>query len=238
MIVFTGPTLSASEVLSVLPRAEVRPPAGVGDILAIATRNKPPKQIALIDGYFEGMAAVWHKEILLALERGIAVSGAASMGAIRAAELAPFGMRGVGQIYRDFKAGTLVADDEVAVAHLPPAQGYRAISEALVNLRYGIGLAQKQRIIPAITATTLIGYAKARFYRERTWEAVLAEGAHLPKLDRLRAWLATEPEIDRKALDARLLLAQLKKPVPARKRIAVPRTWALRQLMVIVSKRG
>ena len=84
------------------------------------------------------MAAVWHKEILLALERGIEVWGAASMGALRAAELAPFGMRGVGAIYRAFARGALVADDEVAVAHLPAAQGYRAVSDALVNLRDGL----------------------------------------------------------------------------------------------------
>ena len=60
------------------------------------------QRIAIIDGYFERMAAVWHKEILVALEKGIAVWGAASMGALRAAELAPFGMVGVGAIYQAF----------------------------------------------------------------------------------------------------------------------------------------
>src|SRR6185503_3993378 len=105
------------------------------------SRERGVARIALIDGYFERMAAVWHKEILLALERGIAVWGAASMGALRAAELAPFGMVGVGTIYRAFARGDLVADDEVAVAHLPAEQGYRSISDALVNLRDGIARA-------------------------------------------------------------------------------------------------
>ena len=56
--------------------------------------------IAIIDGYFDRVPAVWHKEILWALNMGIRVIGAASMGAIRAAELAPFGMEGVGRILR------------------------------------------------------------------------------------------------------------------------------------------
>src|SRR5439155_19244714 len=63
-IVFVGPTLPADEVRARLPGAIVRPPAAVGDILRARA-----KRIVLIDGYFEGMAAVWHKEILVALER-------------------------------------------------------------------------------------------------------------------------------------------------------------------------
>ncbi|MFT3699884.1 MAG: TfuA-like protein [Kofleriaceae bacterium] len=237
-VIFVGPTLPADEAAVMLPRSIIRPPAGVGDILAIATQKKPPKRIVLIDGYFEGMAAVWHKEILVALERGIAVFGAASMGAIRAAELAPFGMIGHGQIYKDFKSGVLTADDEVAVAHLPPAQGYRVVSDAMVNLRYGLALAQKQKIIPATTASTLVGLAKLRFYRERTWARLLDDGAHLPKIDRLRAWLPTQ-KLDRKALDAAALLEHLRRtPIAKPKKLQVPRTWALRQLMVIVSNRG
>ena len=130
-LVFVGPTLAAAEVRARLPDAVVLPPVAVGEVLA-RVRRRPPRVIAIIDGYFERMAAVWHKELLCALARGVAVWGAASMGALRAAELAPFGMRGVGPIYRAFARGALVADDEVAVAHLPAAHGYRAISDALV----------------------------------------------------------------------------------------------------------
>ncbi|HSN28898.1 MAG TPA: TfuA domain-containing protein, partial [Kofleriaceae bacterium] len=131
-IVFVGPTLRDVT----LAGAEVRPPAGVGDVLR-ASRERV-QRIAIIDGYFERMAAVWHKEILVALDRGIEVWGAASMGALRAAELDVFGMRGVGTIYRAFKRGELVRDDEVAVAHLPGEVGYRPVSDALVNLRDGL----------------------------------------------------------------------------------------------------
>lgn len=230
-LVFVGPTLAAAEVAARLPGATVLPPVAVGEVLALV-RRRGVTRIAIIDGFFERMAAVWHKEILLAIERGIAVWGAASMGALRAAELAAFGMRGVGAIYRGFADGTLVADDEVAVAHLPAEYGYRATSEALVNLRDGIARAP---MLGARTRAALVALARGRFYRERSWAALIgdARAAGLPRrqLDGLAAW----PKPDRKAADARLLLGRLatsREPAGrvARPAIRVPRTWALRQL--------
>jgi hypothetical protein len=230
--VFVGPTLPAAEVAARLPGARVLPPVAVGDVLALV-RRRGVRRIAIIDGAFERMAAVWHKEILVALERGIAVWGAASMGALRAAELARFGMRGVGAVYRDYAAGRLVADDEVAVAHLPAAYGYRATSEALVNLRHGIARAP---MLGARTRAALVELARGRFYRERSWDALLrdARAAGLPRrqLDGLAAW----PKPDRKAADARLMLRRLAGSASrsatraACAPLRVPRTWALRQL--------
>lgn len=226
-LVFVGPTLPADEVRARLPGATVLPPAAVGDVLR-ASRRRGVRRIAIIDGYFEQMAAVWHKEVLVALERGIAVYGAASMGALRAAELAPFGMIGVGTIFRDYARGTLVADDEVAVAHLPAEYGYRAVSDALVNIRHGLARAVTARVIPASLHDPLVALAKARFYRDRSWAQLLADArAHRLAADALAAW----PKPDRKAEDARLLLKRLRSERTARPQgLRVPRTWALRQL--------
>ena len=234
-VIFVGPTLAAAEVTARLPGATVRSPVAVGEVLALARRRNIAR-IAIIDGYFERMAAVWHKEILVALERGIAVWGAASMGALRAAELAPFGMRGVGAIYRDFARGALVADDEVAVAHLPAEYGFRATSDALVNLRDG--LARAPMLSPALRGK-LVELARARFYRERSWDRLIADAraAGLPRrpLDALAAW----PKPDRKAADARLLLRRLAGPPPApAAKPRVPRTWALRQLTAWLARGG
>src|SRR6188472_938210 len=129
--VFLGPTLPLAAAAELVD-AIFLPPAAAGDVYRLV-RDLPrgrPTRLAIVDGYFERMAAVWHKEILVALERGIAVYGAASMGALRAAELAPWGMQGVGEIYRAFASGELSADDEVAVAHLPADQDHRPISDA------------------------------------------------------------------------------------------------------------
>ena len=214
-VIFVGPTLPAAEVARRMPGAEVRPPVAVGDVLRLS-RKRSLTRIAIIDGYFERMAAIWHKEILVALSRGIAVWGAASMGALRAAELAPFGMVGVGTIYRAYAAGQLVADDEVAVAHLPAEYAYAAT-------------------ITERTRDALITLAQARFYRERSWAQLIADGreAGLPQrqLDAVAAWRAAHPKHSRKAEDARLLLRRMATTRPrAARRIVVPRTWALRQL--------
>ncbi len=66
-LVFVGPTLPAAEVSARLPGATVMPPVAVGEILTLV-RRRGVARIAIIDGFFERMAAVWHKEILVALE--------------------------------------------------------------------------------------------------------------------------------------------------------------------------
>ena len=236
-IVFVGPTLRADEVRARLPGAIVAPPVAVGEVLALLRRrgSAQVERIAIIDGYFERMAAVWHKELLRAIERGIAVWGAASMGALRAAELAPFGMHGVGAIYRAFRSGALVADDEVAVAHLPGEYGYRATSDALVNLRHGIA---KAPMLTARTRTQLVELARARFYRERSWDRLLedARAAGLPA--RQLAGLAAWPKPDRKADDARLLLRALRTDRRKPAKLRVPRTWAIAQLEGWLARAG
>jgi len=93
-------------------QADFRPPAGQGDLLRAALEYPPA--IALIDGIFKDAPTVRHREILWALSAGIPVFGAASMGALRAAELHPFGMRGVGLIFRWYRRYALLPDDAVA----------------------------------------------------------------------------------------------------------------------------
>lgn len=246
--VFIGPTLPAAEVRARLPDAIVAGPVAAGDVLRLV-RRRGVARIAIVDGYFERMAAVWHKELLVALARGIEVWGAASMGALRAAELAPFGMIGVGAVYRAFRRGApasgfaassrmplergaLEADDEVAVAHLPAEYGYRATSDALVNLRDGIAAAPG---LSARTRAALVELARARFYRERSWDRLIADGRAAGLPARQLAALAAWPKPDRKAADARLLLARLARARPSPPPpLRVPRTWALRQLERII----
>src|SRR4051794_26348046 len=94
VVAFIGPTISVDDARAELAcECEFRPPVGQGDVTrAVADR---PDVIAIVDGYFERVPAVWHKEILWAMAEGIHVFGSSSMGALRAAELADFGMVGV-----------------------------------------------------------------------------------------------------------------------------------------------
>ena len=94
-----------------------RGPVAQGDVYRAVTAVEPLESIGIIDGQFDHVPAVWHKEILWAMDRGVHVYGSASMGALRAAELHAFGMEGVGEIFECYRDGTLEDDDEVAVVH-------------------------------------------------------------------------------------------------------------------------
>ena len=96
IVVFVGPTISSDDCRAILT-AEYLPPASQGDVYRATLLR--PFAIGIIDGYFEQVPSVWHKEILWALAQGIHVFGSASIGALRAAELEAFGMRGVGAIF-------------------------------------------------------------------------------------------------------------------------------------------
>jgi hypothetical protein len=101
----------------------VLPPVAAGDLLRLSL--SAGDVVGIVDGYFSQVGAVRHKEILALLSRGVRVLGAASMGALRAAELDCFGMEGIGGIYADYRDALLVADDEVALLHSTAEEGYR-----------------------------------------------------------------------------------------------------------------
>src|SRR3712207_5593379 len=98
-VVFLGPTLRVEQAREILDATYLLPVAA-GDVWR-ALRTKPDA-IGIIDGYFEHTPSVRHKEILLALARGVRVYGASSMGALRACETAPYGMIGVGEVFEAF----------------------------------------------------------------------------------------------------------------------------------------
>lgn len=208
--IFTGPTLSAEEGRAELD-ATFLPPVAQGDVYRATLEQ--PVAIGIIDGYFERVPAVWHKEILWAMSEGIHVFGCSSMGALRAAELAAFGMEGVGSIFESFQRGELEDDDEVTVAHGSAEDGYRLLSEAMVNLRATLEKAQAGSVVDARTRAVLERVAKGLFYMERAWPTVLSraarEGVPASKLKALRDWLPTG-RVDQKRLDALAMLRTLR----------------------------
>lgn len=118
-VVFVGPSLSPTERgLYEAKGVLVRPPLAQADLLAYADR-KQHHTLVIIDGFYREVPSIWHKEILLALQNGHTVIGAASLGALRAAELSIYGMRGVGRIYDWFADQTFLDDADVALLHTP-----------------------------------------------------------------------------------------------------------------------
>jgi hypothetical protein len=204
--VFVGPTLRPGD-LAAAPDLVMLPPVAQGDVYRVAQSR--PAAIGVIDGYFEGVLSVWHKELLWAMAEGIHVFGSASMGALRAAELHPFGMVGVGRIFEACRGGELEDDDEVAVIHGPRETGYLALSEAMVNIRRTLEEAAADGLIARATCDRLARIAKELFYHERTFDRVLARAAEgavcAAELGRLRAWLP-HGRVDQKRDDALAML--------------------------------
>ncbi len=201
-IIFAGPSLPPSAAPSAAG-LEWRPPVRQGDLYRAALSS--PALIGVIDGYFELVPTVWHKEILWAMANGIHIYGAASIGALRAAELADFGMQGMGHIYRQYRTGALMDDEEVAVLHGPKEVDYVPVTEATVNIRATIDRALELGVVAPAVAAALLRIAKSLFYKERTYEAILktatAQGLAPDALRRFATWLPGG-QVDQKRLDA------------------------------------
>ena len=208
--VFTGPTISAEDARKEL-RAEYLPPVSEGDVYRVTL--KKPAAIGIIDGYFENVPSVWHKEILYALSRGVHVFGASSMGALRAAELAAFGMEGIGAIFQAYRDGHLEDDDEVAVTHGPPELGFPLLSEAMVSIRRTLSDASAANVLSESTRQSLESTAKALHYRDRTYGTIVAEaaGGGVPngELERFKSWLPSG-RVDQKREDALVMLRTMR----------------------------
>jgi ribosomal protein S12 methylthiotransferase accessory factor len=218
-LLFVGP--SAPALLASPPEGFVaRPPARCGDIAAAIVER--PAAIGLIDGVFGAGPAVWHKEIAFAIEAGVPVYGAASIGALRAAEMAGCGMIGVGAVFAAYATGRIARDDAVLVEHAPEPLGCRPLTLALVDMASTLANAP----IPPTLRRRLMIAAAALPVAARRWPDVL-EAASLPPdcHAALLALLVTATSV--KERDARALVAAMAGPLPdlrAAARPPVPRT--------------
>jgi len=137
-LVFAGPTLAGlSQWRDKLSASMVfHPPVRCGNVLE--AYDEGYRRIVIVDGFFERYAAAWHKEIMHFIVRGGTCVGCSSMGALRAVELAPFGMLGFGKVVEDFRSGAIADDDEVTVAHLDQSKDFVSLTDAMVNIRYTV----------------------------------------------------------------------------------------------------
>ncbi len=200
--VFVGPTLPRAEVAALLPAALVRPPVRHGDLLRLDPRADDT--VLIIDGFFLQTASVRHREIMALLQRGVTVAGSSSMGALRAAELWRYGMRGYGEVFRLYRDGVIDGDDEVAIVHGTGEDGHRPYSDPAVAIRVALRDAAAAGAIGAEEAARALAEVVATPFRARSFRAT-ERGMPAAAAQRFRAWRAGH-ECDVKADDARLLL--------------------------------
>ncbi len=217
VVVFLGPSLPIDEARRLLD-ARYLPPARQGDVFRVLPSR--PSVIVLIDGVFELQPSVWHHELRAALASGVAVIGAASMGALRAAELHVEGMRPVGRIALEYLRGARTDDGDVALLHGDAEAGYRALTLPLVNIEATVREARRRRLLSPAAARAVLALARSRPFKDRRWPAVLPGDWSVARRRGFLEWVK-HGAVDQKALDARAALkvaARLRRRGPGRAR--------------------
>ena len=115
-------------------------------------------------------------------------------------------------IFEAYRDGILEDDDEVAVVHALEESGYRAHSEAMVNIRRTLGAADAAGIVSTATRFALELIGKRLFYPDRSYIAILhrafEEGLPIAELNALEAWLP-HGRVDQKRDDALNMLSTI-----------------------------
>ena len=162
--IFVGPSLNGIELDHRIARFG---PAQLGSVYLAAKSGY--RIIGLVDGIFGNVPSVWHKEILYTLEEGCVVCGSSSIGALRAAELDLYGMRGIGLCYRLYKAGVITDDDEVAVLHGDATTNFLRFSEPLVNARFTLRTLRRHALLSRDQELEVLIRFKALHFPQRTF---------------------------------------------------------------------
>jgi hypothetical protein len=139
-VVFTGISISRDEAQK-LVNAEVRPPIKRGDLDQLSDG----RVVAVIDGELGENVSVPLDEIRRALDRGVKISGGASVGALCAYEMRTRGMAGIGWVYEAYCAGRITGTDEIAVLYDPTS--CRPLTIPLVNVRFWLERLRRQHAI-------------------------------------------------------------------------------------------
>lgn len=199
-LIYLGPTLPVTTARQITP-ADYRPPVKRGDL-----PQHYDGPVVIIDGEFTQNLSVSPKEILRLLDNGTPVWGAASMGALRAAELHKFGMCGLGWIFNAYRSGHVIADDEVAVSYSPDSMA--PLTVPLINVRYWLERLRAAGELDGVLARRILARARHVFYAERTLQRLLAEWeTTVGPREMARLFAVTHDQItDVKAADTLLVL--------------------------------
>ncbi|MFF4429732.1 TfuA-like protein [Streptomyces sp. NPDC001513] len=168
---FVGPSCPEPLVRQRYPHVSVHGPVRHGDLFP--EEFSAGDVIVIVDGLYHHRLALRHKEILDALARGLTVVGAASIGALRAAELDQFGMIGVGRIYGWYRDGVFDGDDAVSVAHAE-TDSLAALNVPLVNLHTAVIEAQEKGLLTQASGRSLTDQMAQEYYPLRTSKRILA----------------------------------------------------------------
>ena len=213
-VIFLGPTLSIDKAKEILD-ADYRSPAKKGDLLKLIPTAV--RFVGLVDGYFLQDYPPTPIEVYnLLRKKDVMVFGSSSLGALRAVELNKFGMKGVGKIFKLYLNGIIDSDDEVAVTFT----GYSEYqSDALIDIRYNLFLAQKKQIIDRNTQRNILRIAKKTYFPYRTYNDILDKSKKIFSLQRKQIEdfeeYLSKNKVSLKEKDAITLLINIKNTIEA-----------------------
>lgn len=210
VIIYTGLSIPFDEAREILDSSDdieviYKRPIQRGDIGVALNEN--PDIIGIIDGVFHQNSAVGHKEILEAINKGIKVYGASSMGALRASELDSLGMIGIGYCYEQYATGKIESDDDVAV--MLDSETLEPLSIPLISMNYVFSNAVDEDIISLDEKDELIKIAKSEFYPKRNYSATLSK-SNLDEDKKTRLIDFIRESVDIKKEDAKKLIIHIK----------------------------
>src|SRR5215218_7975604 len=207
-IVYLGPSLPLVEARRVLD-ADYRPPIARGHL-----PDRYEGVVVIINGEFGQSLSVSPNEILRLLDRGTRVLGASSMGALRAAELHPFGMEGCGWIFEAYRSGHVTADDEVALLYSP--FDMTPLTVPLICVRRWLEELVTAGHLDSMTARRLFGRTRQLFFADRSEERLRLELEKVVGPASLQGLLSVSGGAitDIKAADAGLALAATRHEIP------------------------
>lgn len=169
--VYAGPSLDPS-LVPADPALRLHPPVAHGDLYRL--RPEPGDAVLVVDGVYQHRPPVRHKEILSLCADAIPVYGAASIGALRAAELSGHGMAGLGTVFGWYADGRLESDADVALLHGDDEAGFRPLTEALVSVIGVVDRLERAGLLEAAAGADIVELARSLHFTARTRAALRA----------------------------------------------------------------
>jgi hypothetical protein len=231
-ILFAGPSLYGhirDEQVDGDASIRCLPPAQQGDLARAVLQGA--SIIGLVDGRYEDVAAVWHKEILFAIAEGVTVLASASMGAMRAVECEEYGMIGLGQVFELYRSGEITDDGAVAQSHGPPELDNVPLTEALVNVTATLKHLSHANALPNEDIARLAASARRMFFKDRTYPSIVAAAGFAGEEGERILAVLEAGKVDIKRQDALLLVQHMRGLEPVR-RASPANAWAPAQTRV------
>jgi hypothetical protein len=209
--IYSGLSVQAPMVHKYLPSAIFSRPIKRDDILKDIQNGV--QVIGIIDGEFLQNLSVSPTEIRDAMRCGLSVYGSSSMGAMRAAELSPFGMIGVGRIFEQIVSAPYFRDDKLGQIFY---DDIKMISTPFMDLQIGMEDLVKRRLIGAPIAMEILKIYQRLHFADRSFSALKAEiRKSIKNQNKLLQAVETmqKNNISQKKLDAICLLKKIRSDI-------------------------